>query len=304
MNASGAAERLDYVTVSFLGDAAMQCLQARAMALYLDPATAGHILVVNNDPDQDAFASLFRERILPAYGPLRDHVRLLAPQELLQEGETARSGWRRQQGLKIEAVRRFSGGVCLVLDGKNHLIRPWQASDLRGRDGRLAAHPRRMKAAFQRAFDLFDIPPEVVPPIIANIMTPFAMVGEKVRAMDDVVRYRTGHGAAALVMGGGALEFTLYWAFLVAQGEAARLYNLSAPSISITVWGQPTDNPDLIDRVAARPTTRWLGVHRRVATGDPALRERVARLWCHYGLVTSEAEGLELLAGAELAGTA
>lgn len=140
-------------------------LQARSIARHLDPEAIGAILVIVNDRDEDACVARVTA-MLPEYGPHAARVEILRPAALFARrparfaprglGARARAwftanrwrypaavkggwrgnrGWSVQQALKLAVARHGSGTHLLILDAKNHFIRPVSRSSFVAPDG-------------------------------------------------------------------------------------------------------------------------------------------------------------------------
>ncbi|MEP6842629.1 MAG: DUF6492 family protein, partial [Pseudolysinimonas sp.] len=112
-------ERLTFVTVVFGAETRLLELQARSLALYLDPDATASIIVIDN-----GWRRMSRRRqahLLVAYGLLADLVTIVRTEDLVPN-LPATIGWRSQQIAKLVVARSVSTDHYVILDAKNHLI--------------------------------------------------------------------------------------------------------------------------------------------------------------------------------------
>ncbi|MBP0493139.1 DUF6492 family protein [Pararoseomonas indoligenes] len=289
---------LDFVTVGFHRDAGLLRLQARSIARYLDPAICGRFLVINNDPDQDSFARRFEAEILPEYGPFRDKVSMLPAEALFSDGESfwRGTGWRRQQVLKLAVARHIETPAYIVLDCKNHFIRPTGLDAFATEDGRLITAPRRLLPRQTAELVWFGLSEERWPETIFNIITPFPLWREEVLALEQAMRTRgeAGVGRVLLDKSVGLTEFRLYSAFMLACGRNwEALHSMQEPNF-VTFFGA-RDSIEGFLRSVDRPKIRVMGVHRRAAWADQPAREAIVERWLRAELVGDAEEGMSFI---------
>jgi SAM-dependent methyltransferase len=289
---------IDYVVVSFHGDLPLLALQARSLDLFHVAEDVGRIIIVNNDNKPAVFERRFEAEVRPHYGALADRVQLVPADDLLPGISRSRSGWRRQQALKLAAVRLVQAPVFVSLDSKNHLIRPTGRGVYRTPEGRVIVQGRRRWAVPEACLAYFDVPPDAWPVQVSNIITPYPMVTRHVLSLLEELE-RRGEDLGTLFETRRELyEFALYYAWLVAQGEAG-IHELDAPPFAIGFWPHKVTDPDrALRRVVAQtglPQTHWLAVHRMMQDAPPSLKEVVAGLWRGFGLVETAEEAAAIL---------
>ena len=164
---------LDLVTVVYGGEVAQLRLQARSIARFLDPEGIGRILILLNDRDAVGLRRRL-EALRASYGPFASRVELIdagtvfarrppgfTPRGLrdrlehalthhrqmlpvgLKSGWRGNRGWSVQQALKLAVARVASGTHLLLLDAKNHFIRPVSRASFVAPDGRAKTYLTR-----------------------------------------------------------------------------------------------------------------------------------------------------------------
>jgi hypothetical protein len=273
------------VTIGFLGDLALLRLQARSFAIHLLPAPGRRILVVNNDNDAAGFAASFARLVLPEYGPHAEAVELL-PREAVLAGFDALKGWRRQQLLKWAVVGLAGAPLCLTLDSKNCLLAPWRDEDLFTAEGRIRLGKRRLAENLVPSWRYF-VPDGPAPALVSNITTPYALLGRDMAAMLAAIAAREGRPAfEVLAERGEFYEYALYWAHLAACGRDW-LYDLRAKPLAAGLWFTEDEQAETILAALESGLVPWLGLHRRVAGAEPAIRARIAALLAQARLFPS-----------------
>lgn len=316
---------LDLVTVVYGAEIVLLQLQARSIARFLDPAGIGEILVVVNDRDQAGCVERVRA-ILPDYGALADRVRILRPEDLfvlrparlgprgiwdraraaftayrrfyplgVKGGWRGNRGWAVQQALKLLAARCGSGANVLILDAKNHFVRPVSVASFVAPDGRSLArlappnpkHLRWNRFSFRRMGLPEPGPDDISLPTITPIVAPRAGLVAAVDAIEARIgpaetffaRKRTEES-----------EFALINAFLASRPGG--LLASFAPGLipAATLW-PGKDDAEIEGLLASveRGEVDVLSVHkRRLGKLSPQHLARLRAIWDAAGLDASE----------------
>lgn len=297
-NAPSGGGPIDYVVVSFMGDLPLLRLQARGFAQFHAPDDLGRILIINNDNDSAAFDLRFESDIRPLYGALADRVEVVRADDLLPGITKSRRAWRRQQALKLAACRLVTSPVSISIDSKNHLIRPTGKGLYRTAESRLIVPGRKRWSVPEACLNYLGVAEDSWPADVSNIVTPYPLVTRLVLSLLEELE-RRGEDLATLFETKGELyEFALYYAWVIAQGEAA-LYDLDAPIIATGLWPHKFPDPERpLRRLVAQTGlehVHWLAIHRKARDVPPALKEIVTGLWQGFGLIDAAEEGAAIL---------
>ena len=282
------------VTVVFRAELALLRLQARSLAALLDADMVDEVVVIDNSWPR--LGRRARARITQDYGRLADRVRFLLPGELAVLPTT--TGWRSQQILKLVVARHVRSDRYLLLDAKNHLIRPATAADLQAADGRARGathsyvnHPLRPQLEHTLTYLGLDPAPLIrdFPPTA----TPFVMDTVLVRRMLDDVESRSGRTFAEEFERAGLMEFFLYSGWLRRNGIGhAALYDGSALE-SPTVWPRLADRAGVVGCIdeAMAHDAAFFAVHRSSLNrlDGPAV-DALAQLWTSRGIFRDQGE--------------
>ncbi|MBP0463167.1 hypothetical protein J5Y09_04530 [Roseomonas sp. PWR1] len=170
-------------------------LQARSIARFVEQDAATSVTVICNEPDFHAFRAGFEAEVLPEYGVHRTNL-TLAHRSALAHPASWQHGWRSQQLLKMLAARHLPDGVMLVLDSKNHFIRPIGRESYVTDSGLLrvwqAQHRGHMEPYFRASMEAFDLPVEPHIDAWTPTVTPFPLPVEDVRGCLDALLARFG----------------------------------------------------------------------------------------------------------------
>ena len=115
--------KVDFVTVTFSRDFNLLKLQARSLALCVPESFINSIILICNDTIENM--EILRAIIIPEYKHLAEKVQIIESTTIhLSPDPNLNYGWFPQQILKLRAYKVTSAKYYIVLDSKNHFIRP------------------------------------------------------------------------------------------------------------------------------------------------------------------------------------
>jgi hypothetical protein len=116
--------QVDFVTVTFSRDFNLLKLQARSIVLYVPESFINSIILICNDSLENM--ERLKTYILPEYKHLAEKVKIIDSTLLYIHPNSSFSnyGWFPQQILKLKAYKVATSKYYIVLDSKNHFIRP------------------------------------------------------------------------------------------------------------------------------------------------------------------------------------
>ncbi len=287
------------MTVVHADDEWLLRLQARSMRLYLPPPLVDEIVVVENFEAGQHVE--WRDRLRAEYGHLADRVRFV-PAEALGPMPRA-TGWWTQQVLKLLACRVVACDRYVVLDAKNHLVRPLCPDFLEGTDGRLLSrrycyrrHP--LRHFLESTLTFCDVPAE---PNLGRFMqadTPFTVDRDDAQAAIAFVEVRTAKQFAEGFIDAKITEFFLLAADLTRRGVLEDRYDFSQIACPV-VWDNMAEPAALLPviREAEECRAPIFAVHRRVIPklGDVS-RGILGQFWQRRGLFGSTQEAIAEMA--------
>lgn len=309
---------IDVATVVYRREIPLLALQARSMALYLDPEAFGRIFVLVNDRNEaDCVADV--EALRSQWGPFASRVEVLGGDAVFAGGPRPRgatqrirravtrrrvlwpfgikSGWRGnrgwaiQQAMKLRVGRLSRAPFVLLLDAKNHFIRPVGAASFVGPTGR-AKCQRVVPGDKQRRYILASFrrlglePPAhdaPAPRTVTPVCLPRCVLNEsladleaRVGAVEDFFARKTTEES----------EFMLIYASVVSRhGDWSGLFEDGlTPAATLFRNGTMADLDAALDQ-AERGGAEIFSVHGRwLSRLDPGRRARVEALWRERGL--------------------
>lgn len=281
------------ITVSHGDELKMLKLQARSLRLFLAPDFVDTIVVVNNDNDQAGFRENFNARVLPEYGHLSARVRLVDRSDLM-EGFEYVHGWRTQQALKMIAVSRSEHDYSIVLDSKNHFVRPVTERSYQAADGRLISCfcPQRghLEPLFKNSFAYFGVDAEeFIDRALPNV-TPIPLRTSTVRDMLAAIEAREHRTFAEFFLTGNSrfAEFYLLAAYIAARDHRFETeYELTTPKY-VTVFQSAADVGSfkaIMYRLGQESTLAFAIHWAARPLLDNELRNSIAKVWIERGLV-------------------
>lgn len=284
---------LTFATITYRAEDTLQLLQARSMALYARGEDVASIIVVDNGAP--AMSRRTRKRLLAAYGPLADRVRIV-PRSALG-ADVASSGWMSQQVMKLAVHRLVTTPTYVLLDAKNHLIRPVAVDDFLAADGRARTgfqsyrdHP--LLPRVQKVLAYLGLDPTTAdrfPPT----STPFVMRTDVVAALIADVEASSGRPFTEEFVAADLTEFPLYSGWLLRRdGDFDATYVDDAIQ-SPTIWGGGANRAG-VERAIAEAKERdapAFGVHRRALNRlDADTAAPLADFLTERGIVSGPAE--------------
>jgi len=292
----------DFVTVVYEQELLLLDLQARSLNLYLDAGFSGEIIVIVNDLKPAKIIERIRREILPHYGRWQSHVRLL-PFYRLGAGLNASNGWVFQQALKIAIARHVATRFFVVLDAKNHAIKPVSAGHFISPEGRciqrLTHKHEPLREYTQTCAQYFGLTPtgplDPCPP-----STPFVMHTQSARELIAYVEQKERRCFFAFFKRTPHLsEFIFYGFFLrvIKRETLDEIYEDGGPSLSRTVWPNGWGLKQAMEEASRRPAIRFFAVHREILKSLPeSAHSDLLAFWKKFGLLDPD-ETLHRAAG-------
>lgn len=321
---------IDIVTVVYTRERDMLRLQAQSIDRFLDPDLIGRIHVIINDVDEDDCLALMAE-LRPEYGRFADRVEFLRPAQLIalrpepltprgllagsrdwftanrfryplgvKWGWRGNRGWSAQQALKMLAARHGNGAFMLILDAKNHFIKPVTAGSFiseagKARTGLIA--PDALQSGWIKAsFAKLGVPEQAAGTPVPPTVTPFVTPRETLRDCLDHFEKRFGPVETFFCRKKTSeSEFMLLHAYVVGTyGDWMAQFD---PGLipAATIFRLTTDAEiDAALDSAESGEAEMMSVHQsRLGTLSDAQRARIEMIWERSGLT-----GLEGLAAA------
>lgn len=303
---SGSAEeKLDLVTVCFSEELYLLQLQARSVRRYMDPDMLGQIILVINDRRQAATLRAVKRLVLPEYGDLLDRVRIFTASELVGF-DPGRFGWGTQQVLKLLAVREAVSPLAMILDCKNHLIRPVGPAQVWSDDGKIRIRRYRIVPKFtdyfRAACAYFGVEQGTGMDSALPPTTPFPVPRKLVTDMLDDMEAREGADFFSIFMRPNRpfTEFYLLYAYLISvSGSMAGLYQVVPRQAVALMSGDKKNEATVKSKVESLEDEDvcFFGVHRLVfAESSSAILSKVSDVWQRHELVAGPAEARRFMA--------
>lgn len=235
------------------------------------------------------------------------HLETLSPAfverfTFIDAGDLSRArltGWRGQQVVKLLFARRVTTSHYLVLDAKNHLVRPFSLDALHDEAGRARTVRRPptplLRPHLEASLSAFDLPTDV-PDVFSSAMptvTPYTFDTAEVLALISALKERSGKNftAAFRTTYPRATEFYLYYAWLLHRHGSINQHHHLAPDLCITLFTVWPQTDALLETAMARvrdePTICFFGLHpNRLPRLDDLTTRLVTELWDAAGLTT------------------
>lgn len=279
------------VTISHGPEMPLLKLQARSLNKYLDRSFIKEIIVIDNSTDEP----LDWRELAPQYGSLP--VRFMKASQITSMPPA--HGWFTQQVLKLMIARHIRTRRYILLDTKNHLIKPIGVGEFEAPDGRIRTgwHPytnHPLKDYLLRACRYMRMKPWVMSHFIPTT-TPFTMMTGVTRQLLNWVEKREGCAFAEAFVKYRLTEFFLYGTFLASIGCLNSCYKFDN-WLGTTLW-KHYDNPKM-QKIIANPQSAFFSVHRNTFRSmNDQTRDDLANLWKRRGLFASYSDARRFVNG-------
>lgn len=292
--------KIAVVAVFYEKEGEMAGLLARSLRLYLDPDMVSRIVFLNNAAVADQGREIFRTLIAPELGQLLPYTQCLDAADL---GVPPEDGYTAQQALKMEIARHLEEPFYLVLDAKNHLVKPLEAAHLFAPDGRprsyYSPYSGYLLTCLQHSCAYFDVEESGDHQAYPTV-TPSLLVTQIVRDMLDAIGRREGLNIYETIrQNDKRTEFLLYSAWLMRNQGIDTVYAMGAKHFSTLFarWPQAPQDVGRVIRAVDTAAIYAFGVHaRRFAQLDAAQSVQLAGMWVEAGLFGDEAAALAFIA--------
>jgi len=287
--------KFDFVTVTFSEELPLLALQAKSFAMYVDPEIVGTIFIVVND--EFKVSTKIRRSILWRYGDLSNKVKII-----YKKLDQPSHGWKRQQILKLLASRDVHTDTYIILDSKNHFIKPFSLSQIISPSGKLYSLFYRMHPPYRENFkemcNYFNYTEHVNFDKVLPSTTPYFMKTKIVRQLLEDLEEREGLPAEIIIHNKNLYsEFYLYYLYLLSKNISISDIYESRDKTSATLYSNSISNPELFSfqlEGVEHPQTYCLGIHRKaLAHSTPTQINQIHELWKRFNLVETEKEFLE-----------
>ena len=333
------ADLFDITTVIFRGELELLELQAASLDRFFPAELVRRILVLLNDVDEEACGAAV-ERLRPAYGKLAPKVQIASPADLfaLRPAELTRQqprnwpahwftkyrhrwpwgrkggwrgnrGWSVQQALKLAVGRAVQAPYVLILDAKNHLVRPVTVGSFVGPDGRprshLACRDRQQRRWIEASFIRMGMTPPAPDAPAPPSVTPVSVRTDVLRGAVDAIERRIGPVETFFARKRKfETEFMLLYAYVVGRygdWSAAFEEGLVPPATIFRSTGDEAIR-ELLDRVE-RGEADFLAIHgSRMGKLEPDVQARLEAIWRRCELPLPGRSGARSSTGSEAAG--
>jgi hypothetical protein len=291
---------IDFFTIVCVKDYHFWTLQARSFARFVPNDIIGKICVAVNedDPANSALVHAHVRAHLGDYGPHVSKVHALDRVAFFDRIPNT-TGWRAQQAIKIRSYRAMSAGQAVILDAKNHFIRPITRGDFLAPDGRPLTRLRMRPPTHPQykwlvsSLKLLGLDPALADQPSPPTTTPYPLQVQTLAELDALLSER--HGGVETIFESrelAASEFLLIYAYvLLRHGDPLRYYSPGLPD-AVTLFNRwPEENDALRALVAAAEAglAPFFAVHHgRKGRLDQDISNRIADFWHRLGLADRE----------------
>lgn len=319
------AETLDVISVVYARELKLLRLQARSIDRYLAPGRIGRVIVIVNDVSEDACAQAV-EAIRPDYGRLAPRLEVIRPAALfalrpaalgprglrqrlrhgftrnrrsypfaIKGGWCGNRGWSVQQALKLLVARYGESAFQLLLDTKNHFIRPVSFESFVSGDSRAKSFLKdpndKQRLWIEASFRRMGVPPPGAGQRAPPTVTPVCVRRAVLRDCLDALEQRVGPAEDFFARKRSReSEFMLLYADVV--GRHGSWSETFASGLEPAATIHRRSDAQEIERVFSlveSGAANVLSLHiARLHTLEPGHRRRLEAIWAARGLLDRE----------------
>lgn len=277
-------------SIVFEGDYRLAVLQALSIDRLFDLDGLAEYTIVCNGEDNVNLRRSFEADVRPVVSnKLWGKVRIIEWKDLL--GDAEKVGYYDQQALKLSLGDYYDTEFFLMLDSKNHFIRPTAAEDF-FHDGKpygpMTNTSDMWRPYLEKSFAAMDNDHADLRQMMPSI-TPYLMYSAEVKKVADLLTNKTGLALPQAMKSTGGTEFLMYYASI--QPHLGNLYwdmPLSVKTLFAT-WPQ---DPQTVLNAVADATTKGIhmfGLHRkRIPQLTEEQTEAIIKMWRAHLLASWE----------------
>jgi len=290
------------VTVVFEDDVELLNLQAKSLDIYADASLIEEIIVIDNF---NHTPKNWSKKLFEYYGRLASKVRIIQSWDIIENYNY--SGWYYQQVLKLAISKFVNTDRYVVLDAKNHLIKPLTREFLETSNGKTKINgygyknhsSSTIKSRLFTTCKFIGIDHEKAQEKFVRTSTPFTMITSVSKNIVENVGGIESNGFIKAFMDNELTEFFLYAATLVHCGVFDELYDweqLNTPSF----WNWVTEDIEIVKKIIEETKDEksgpFISIHRgAIVNFTPAMRSLIAQLWVERSLFSNIEDGIEFL---------
>jgi hypothetical protein len=268
------------------------------MRLYCPPELIHEIIIVDNSAST---SRSWQEELLYHYGSLACFVRIVQAASIAVMPADVH-GWYTQQVLKIKVSETIRSDRYIVLDAKNHLIKPLNRGFLETPKGqpRINGKPyinHPMRDFLERTVEYFGLDPQEHVKWFTRTHPPFTILTDEACELVRHIEQKEARPFASAFLDRKLSEFFLYSGFLVSKGTLRKIYDFTQEE-EPQVWPGNADEQGCAKAIqkASQTESPFMTVHRRaLANMDKNGRRLLAEFWYSRGLFASRKDGIRFL---------
>lgn len=263
------SKKIDIVVVFFDQEILLLKLLMISIEKFFPQELLGKIIVINNSPDVAAGWTLFDDLVLPSAVKYKEKLIYVSKESLGLGLSHDVSAYTLQQALKLQSSRIVTTDDYLILDAKNHFIRPVTRADFYADHGKLrieeCKHGGYLKTCINRSRLFYGLDQDDSGTGFQTV-TPYMMKTVVARSLlADMEAKHSMNIAEVIAEDDKRTEFFLYYAYMIKEGLAEKYYRKSKRSYC-TLFARYPEGQELTSLVIARaydPAVHTFSVHKR-----------------------------------------
>jgi hypothetical protein len=288
-----------FVTVVFGGDVELMSLQARSMDKYCPESLVEEILVIDNFTGEKPRGWL--ERTKSDYGKLWKKVRIIKASDITPSNG---AGWWTQQALKLAVAKHVRSDRYVVLDAKNHLVKPLTHDFLEASGGKAkmngygySNHP--LQKYLLACCKYVGIDSKGPLSKFVRTSTPFTILTAPAKSVVAALEHKEKTNLLGAMTKNNLTEFFIYAAMLQHQGTLDEVYDWSQ-QFTADIWPHQGPDDNMVKKAIKVSLENshgpFMAVHRGALKAmTPVGKKALAEFWVSRGLFKRTEDAYKLV---------
>lgn len=294
-------KRFDIAIVFYEEEILLLRLLVASIEKFVDPNIINNIYVINNSANMSTGFLIYNQIVAPLVNVYEGRVQLISKEVLGLGRDPDISSYTMQQALKLHISSLISSDEYLLLDAKNHFIRPVKIEDFFDDSGKIYTEETKQSGylltCLQQSLKFLNT---TTPDEMHSLptVTPYMMKTQIVRSMLGDFRKMFNKNAAQVISENNKrTEFFMYYAYMLKISGGWKQFYQASRRKYVTLFTRYPEGQDLTTSVIARVSNSdvyCFAIHKkRFDTLSKADENQIIEMWENRGLLTrSEAVNL------------
>jgi len=289
---------MSIVTVVYSEEMLLWELQAKSIKKFADLTKLDKVVIVINERDDHILENYVDSIVKFYFSDFIEKIKIVFASHYIESKDEI-LGWRSQQLIKIKASLECDSDYILILDAKNHFIKPFSIFSFMDENAGLIYSHHEGRGAMDKflipslgAFGVVDEGIENILPCTTPYFIRREIIINMVLELQEI--QNCSFEEYFLKKNRMCTEFFLIYAFLLKNNFLDRYFKISKELQCVTLFGIWPDTKEKVDWAFSRvsdPSTVCFGIHRlRFKNMSSDIQCRIVKVLTDSGLMDSDDE--------------